>query len=100
MPPAFALEPRAFDGSPVSCLIDMRSALDWFSGLNIGQKGLAVLFGGLLQFSVIYLVTSGVLWVLFARAPRGRRRKAELATPNKRLRQAGSSRRLPAWICR
>jgi hypothetical protein len=48
----------------------MRSALDWFSGLNIGQKGLAVLFGGLLRFSVIYLVTSGVLWLLFA-SPEG-----------------------------
>ena len=44
----------------------MRSALDWFSGLNVVQKVLAVLFGGLLLFSVTYLVTSGVLWLLFA----------------------------------
>jgi hypothetical protein len=44
----------------------MRSALDWFSGLNLGQKVLAVLFGGLLLFSVSYLITSGVLWLLFA----------------------------------
>lgn len=44
----------------------MRSVLDWFSGLNIFQKVLAVLFGGLLLFSVAYLITSGVLWLLFA----------------------------------
>jgi hypothetical protein len=44
----------------------MRSALDWFLGLNVGQKVLAVLFGGLLLFSVAYLITSGVLWLMFA----------------------------------
>lgn len=44
----------------------MRRALDWFSGLNVVQKVLAVLFGGLLLFSVAYLITSGVLWLLFA----------------------------------
>jgi hypothetical protein len=44
----------------------MRGALDWFSGLNFVQKVLAVLFGGLLLFSVSYLITSGVLWLLFA----------------------------------
>jgi hypothetical protein len=44
----------------------MRSALDWFLSLNVGQKVLAVLFGGLLLFSVAYLITSGVLWLLFA----------------------------------
>ena len=44
----------------------MRSALDWFLGLNVAQKVLAVLFGGLLLFSVTYLVTSGVLWLVFA----------------------------------
>jgi hypothetical protein len=44
----------------------MRGALDWFSRLNVGQKVLAVLFGGLLLFSVSYLITSGVLWLLFA----------------------------------
>jgi len=46
----------------------MRRALDWFWGLNVGQKVLAVLFGGLLLFSVTYLITSGVLWLLFASA--------------------------------
>jgi hypothetical protein len=44
----------------------MRSALQWFSRLNVVQKVLAVLFGGLLLFSVTYLITSGVLWLLFA----------------------------------
>lgn len=44
----------------------MRRALDWFLGLNLGRKVLAVLFGGLLMFSVAYLITSGVLWLLFA----------------------------------
>jgi hypothetical protein len=44
----------------------MRRVLDWFWGLNVAQKVLAVLFGGLLLFSVTYLITSGVLWLLFA----------------------------------
>ena len=44
----------------------MRSALDWFWDLNVAQKVLAVLFGGLLLFSVAYLITTGVLWLLFA----------------------------------
>jgi len=44
----------------------MRSALDWFPGLHVAQKVLAALFGGLLRFSVTYLITSGVLWLLFA----------------------------------
>jgi len=44
----------------------MRSALDWFLGLNVAQKVLAVLFGGLVLFSVAYLITSGFLWLLFA----------------------------------
>jgi hypothetical protein len=44
----------------------MRSVIDWFLGLNLVQKVLAALFGGLLLFSVTYLVTSGVLWLLFA----------------------------------
>ena len=44
----------------------MRSAVDWFLGLNIAQKVLAVLFGALLLFSVTYLITSGALWLLFA----------------------------------
>jgi hypothetical protein len=35
-------------------------------GLNVAQKVLAVLFGGLPLFSVTYLITSGVLWLLFA----------------------------------
>jgi hypothetical protein len=55
-----------FDGSPVSYLIDMRSAVDWFLSLNVVQKVLAVLFGGVLLFSVTYLITSGVLWLMFA----------------------------------
>jgi hypothetical protein len=44
----------------------MRNALDWFLGLSVAQKVLAVLFGGLLLFSVTYLITSSVLWLLFA----------------------------------
>jgi hypothetical protein len=44
----------------------MRSAVDWFLSLNVVQKVLAVLFGGLLLFSVTYLITSGVLWLVFA----------------------------------
>jgi hypothetical protein len=44
----------------------MRRASDWFWELNLGQKVLAVLFGGLLLFSVTYLVTSGLLWLMFA----------------------------------
>jgi hypothetical protein len=43
----------------------MRGALDWFLGLNVAQKVLAALFGALLLFSVTYLITSGVLWLLF-----------------------------------
>jgi hypothetical protein len=54
------------DGSRVSYLIDMRSAVEWFLGLNVAQKVLAVLFGGLLLFSVAYLITTGVLWLIFA----------------------------------
>ncbi|MCA1688730.1 MAG: hypothetical protein LC714_09145, partial [Actinobacteria bacterium] len=59
-------------------------ALDWFLGLNVGQKALAVLFGGLLVFSVAYLITSGVLWLLFANpeepapAEDGRREEASV----------------------
>jgi hypothetical protein len=48
----------------------MRTAVDWFLGLNVAQKVLAVLFGGLLLFSVTYLITSGVLWLMFAN-PKG-----------------------------
>jgi len=44
----------------------MRRVFYWFSGLNVGQKVFYVLFGGLLLFSVAYLITSGVLWLLFA----------------------------------
>lgn len=40
--------------------------MDWFWGLNVAQKVLAVLFGGVLLFSVSYLIASGVLWLLFA----------------------------------
>ena len=40
--------------------------MDWFLGLNLGGKVLAVLLGGLLVFSVAYLIISGVLWLLFA----------------------------------
>jgi hypothetical protein len=54
------------DGSPVSYLIDMQRVVDWFFGLSVAQKVLAVLFGGLLLFSVTYLITSGVLWLIFA----------------------------------
>ena len=39
----------------------MRGTLEWFSGLNVVQKVLAVLFAGLLLFSASYLVTSGYL---------------------------------------
>jgi hypothetical protein len=41
----------------------MRGTLDWFSGLNLVQKVLAVLFAVLLLFSASYLVTSAVLWL-------------------------------------
>jgi hypothetical protein len=58
--------PCTFDRSRVTYLVGMRSALEWFIGLNVGQKVLAVLFGGLLLFSVAYLITGGVLWLLFA----------------------------------
>jgi len=60
----------------------MRSALEWFSGLNFGQKVLAVLFGGLLVFSAAYLITSGVLWLLFAnpQEPTSGGRSRELST--------------------
>jgi hypothetical protein len=64
----------------------MRTVLDWFLNLNVGSKVLAVLFGGLLLFSVAYLVTSGVLWLLFANpqdsAPIGEDgRPEEVSTP-------------------
>jgi hypothetical protein len=62
----FALGLRSIGRSRLSCLIDMRNALDWFLGLSVAQKVLAVLFGGLLLFSVTYLITSSVLWLLFA----------------------------------
>ncbi len=54
------------DGSPVSYLIDMQRVVDWFFGLSVARKGLAVLFGGLVLFSVTYLITSGMLWLMFA----------------------------------
>lgn len=41
----------------------MRGTLDWFSGLNLIQKVLAVLFGALLLFSASYLVNNAVLWL-------------------------------------
>ena len=44
----------------------MRRALDWFLALSVGQKILVVLSGGTLVFLVAYLITSGVLWLLFA----------------------------------
>jgi hypothetical protein len=44
----------------------MQRVVDWFLGLNAAQKVLAVLFGGLVLFSVTYLITSGVLWLIFA----------------------------------
>jgi hypothetical protein len=52
--------------SPISYLIDMQRVVDWFFGLSVARKVLAVLFGGLLLFSVTYLITSGVLWLMFA----------------------------------
>jgi hypothetical protein len=41
----------------------MRGTLDWFSGLNLVQKVLAVLFAALFLFSLSYLVTTTVLWL-------------------------------------
>lgn len=41
----------------------MRGLIDWFAGLNLVQKVLAVLFAALLLFSTSYLVTSAVLWL-------------------------------------
>jgi hypothetical protein len=41
----------------------MRGTLDWFSGLNLVQKVLAVLFAALILFSLSYLVTTTVLWL-------------------------------------
>jgi hypothetical protein len=50
-----------------SCkLLVMRGTLDWFSGLNLVQKVLAVLFAALLLFSASYLVTNAVLWLVGA----------------------------------
>jgi len=39
----------------------VRSAVDWFSRLNLAQKGLAVLFAALFLFSLAYLLTTAVL---------------------------------------
>jgi hypothetical protein len=44
----------------------MRGTIDWFSGLNLVQKVLAVLFAALLLFSASYLVTNAVLWLVGA----------------------------------
>src|SRR5215210_5603687 len=44
----------------------MRGTLDWFSGMNLVQKVLAVLFAALLLFSASYLVTNAVLWLVGA----------------------------------
>jgi hypothetical protein len=41
----------------------MRGTLEWFSGLNLIQKVLAVLFAALLLFSASYLVTTSILWL-------------------------------------
>jgi hypothetical protein len=41
----------------------MRGTLGWFSGLNLVQKVLAVLFAALFLFSLSYLVTTTVLWL-------------------------------------
>jgi hypothetical protein len=50
-----------------SCkLLVMRGTLDWFSGLNLVQKVLAVLFAALLLFSASYLVTNAFLWLVGA----------------------------------
>ena len=45
-------------------LYAMRGTIDWFSGLNLVQKVLAVLFAALLLFSASYLVSSAVLWLV------------------------------------
>ncbi|MDF2701353.1 MAG: hypothetical protein K0S10_297 [Rubrobacteraceae bacterium] len=39
----------------------LRRAYDWFSGLNLAQKALALLFAGLFLFSLSYLLTTTVL---------------------------------------
>ena len=39
----------------------LRRAYDWFSGLNLAQKALALLFAGLFLFSLSYLLSTTVL---------------------------------------
>lgn len=39
-------------------------ALSWFLGLGLGQKVFAVIFGGLVVFSMAYLISSAGLWLL------------------------------------
>ena len=39
----------------------LRRAYDWFSGLHLAQKALALLFAGLFLFSLSYLLTTTVL---------------------------------------
>jgi hypothetical protein len=41
----------------------MRRVLDWFSGLNLAQKVLAVLFAALFVFSLSYLLTTVVFYL-------------------------------------
>jgi hypothetical protein len=39
----------------------LQRVFDWFSGLNLAQKVLAVLFAGLFLFTASYLVTTAFL---------------------------------------
>jgi hypothetical protein len=43
----------------------VRSAVDWFLGLNLAKKALAVLFAALLLFSLVYLLTTTVLYLRY-----------------------------------
>ena len=41
----------------------LQRAFDWFSGLNLVQKTLALLFAALFLFSLSYLLTTGILYL-------------------------------------
>ena len=58
----------------------LRRAYDWFSGLHLAQKALALLFAGLFLFSLSYLLTTTVLSLL-ATGPTLPSRKALPPTP-------------------
>ena len=72
----------------------MRSAVDWFLGLNVAKKVLAVLFAALLLFSVTYLLTTAFLYLRYggqSNSPTEEGGAPNTASPNSSSASAGAT---------